>query len=168
MAVRQRRVIGGVLKVPLGDGWHAYAWTLPECDSALFDLRTDADLPPAEVVTHPIAFRVAVNDDQYRDGRWPRVGKVPPPPDVLAPVPTFIEDPISGRFEIYLAGDIRPATRAECVGLERSAVWAPEHVEDRLRDHFAGRPCEWVQPLAADAVTPDSRPRGRSAKRGRS
>lgn len=58
MAVSQRRVIGGVLKVPLGGRWHAYAWTLPEVDFALFDLRTDAEMPAAEVVTHPVAFRV--------------------------------------------------------------------------------------------------------------
>lgn len=56
----QRRVIGGVLKVPLGDGWHADAWTLPEVDFALFDLRTDAEMSAAEVVTHPFAFRVGV------------------------------------------------------------------------------------------------------------
>lgn len=80
---RQRRVIGGVLKVPLGDGWHAYAWTLPEVDFALFDLRTDAEMPAVEVVTHPVAFRVMVNGSAYLDGLWPRIGKVTPPPEVL-------------------------------------------------------------------------------------
>ncbi|MFO0812133.1 MAG: hypothetical protein U0796_02880 [Gemmatales bacterium] len=151
----QRRVIGGVLKVPLGDRWHGYAWTLAEVDFALFDLWTDADVPVPEVVAHPVAFRVGVNSSAYLDGRWPRVGKVAPPPELLAPVPKFIQDPITGRFSIYLAGDIRPATRAECVGLERCAVWAPEHVEDRLRDHFAGRPCKWVESLA---MAPDAEP----------
>jgi hypothetical protein len=149
MGVRQRRVIGAVLKVSLGDQWHSYAWTLPELDFALFDLRADTEMPAAEVVTHPIAFRVAVNGTAYLDGRWPRIGKVAPPPDVLAPVPTFIQDPIKGGFSIYLLGDIRPATRAECVGLECCAVWAPEHVEDRLRDHFAGRPCKWIESMAS-------------------
>ena len=151
----QRRVIGGVLKVPLGGRWHCYAWTLPEVDFALFDLRADADVPVNEVVAHSVAFRVGVNSSAYLDGRWPRVGKVAPPSELLAPVPTFIQDPITGRFSIYLAGDIRPATRAECVGLERCAVWAPEHVEDRLQDHFAGRPCKWVESLA---MAPDAEP----------
>lgn len=143
----QRRVIGGVLKVPLGRGWHAYAWTLPEVDFALFDLRTDAELPAAEVVTHPVAFRVMVNGSAYLDGRWPRIGKVTPPLEMLAPVPTFMQDQFTGQFSIYLAGDIRPATRDECIGLECCAVWAPEQVEDRLRDHFVGRPCKWIEPL---------------------
>lgn len=151
----QRRVIGGVLKVPLGGGWHAYAWTLPEVDFALFDLRTDVEMSAAEVVTHPVAFRVMVNGSAYLDGRWTRIGKVTPPPEVLAPVPTYIQDQFTGQFSIYLAGDIRPATRAECIGLECCAVWAPEHVEDRLRDHVAGRRCKWGESLA---VAPDSEP----------
>lgn len=152
----QRRVIGGVLKVPLGDGWHAYAWTLPEVDFALFELRTGAEMSAAEVVTHPFAFRVGVNGAAYLDGRWPRIGKVTPPPEVLAPVPTYIQDQFTGQFAIYLAGDIRPATRAECIGLECCAVWAPEHVEDRLRDHFAGRRCKWIESLVAPDAEPGS------------
>ena len=41
----------------------------------------------------------------------------------------------------------RLAIAEECVGLERAAVWEPEHVEDRLRDHFAGRSNRWVESL---------------------
>ncbi len=154
MGVRQRRVVGAILKVPLGDCWHGYAWTLPEVDFALFDLRTASDIPAVEVVTHPIAFRVAVNGSAYLDGRWLRVGKVAPPETVLAPAPTFIQDPISGAFSIYLAGAIRPAERVECVGLERCAVWAPEHVEDRLRSHYSGVPCQWSLSLRPKVVMP--------------
>jgi len=54
---------------------------------------------------------------------------------------------IQSAFQIYLAGHIRQASRAECEGLERCAVWEPEHVEDRLRDHFAGKPNVWVESL---------------------
>jgi hypothetical protein len=137
--------------VPLGKRWHAYAWTLPEADFAFFDLRASSDVPVEEVVRHSIAFRVAVHKSAWTDGRWVRVGKVDPPAELLAPVPTFIRDPLNGQLSIYRLGDIRRATRAECVGLERCAVWDPEHVEDRLRDHFAGRPNKWVQSLALDA-----------------
>jgi hypothetical protein len=58
---------------------------------------------------------------------------------------------MNGRLTIYLLGDIRPAKRKECVGLECCAVWDPEHVEDRLKDHFAGIPNKWVQSMALDA-----------------
>ena len=38
-----------------------------------------------------------------------------------------------------------PATWEEIQGLENVMVWSSSHLEDRLRDHFAGRPCKWVQ-----------------------
>jgi hypothetical protein len=136
--------------VPLDKKWHAYAWTLPEVDFAFFDLRASSDTPVHEVVQHRIAFRVGVHKSAWSDGRWTRIGKVDPPPEILAPVPTFIRDRLNGQFSIYLLGDIRPASREECVGLERCAIWEPEHVEDRLRDHFAGRPNKWVQLMALD------------------
>jgi hypothetical protein len=147
MAVRQRRTVGAVLKVPLGDGSHAYAWTLPEADFAFFDLRARAEVPVEEVVQRSVAFRVAVHKSAWTTGRWLRVGKAPLPPELAAAQPTFIQDPLNGQLSIYLNGTIRPATRAECVGLECCAVWDPEHVEDRLRDHFAGVPNQWVQDL---------------------
>ncbi len=133
--------------MPLSRQWHAYAWTLPEVNFAFFDLRASADVPVEEIVRHPIAFRVAVPKSAWTDGRWVRIGKVNPPPEILAPVPTFICDPLNGRLSIYLLGDIRTASRQECIGLERCAVWDPEHVEDRLRDHFAGRPNKWVESM---------------------
>jgi hypothetical protein len=47
----------------------------------------------------------------------------------------------SGQCEIIdEAFNARPAAPEECVGLEGVAVWDPTHVEDRLRDHYAGRP----------------------------
>ncbi|MGL5095390.1 MAG: hypothetical protein ACRDD1_07370 [Planctomycetia bacterium] len=150
MGIRQRRSVGAVLKAPLGDGWHAYAWTLPEADFAFFDLRASSDLPATEVVRLPVAFRVAVHKSAWTDGRWLRVGKAEPPPETLAPAPKFVRDALNGRLSIYLHGVIRPAAREECVGLECCAVWEPEHVEDRLRDHFAGRPNKWVRSMALD------------------
>src|SRR5262245_40371599 len=145
--VRQRFMIGAIVRVPLDDRWHVYAWMLPEVDFAFFDLRADSEIAIEEIVAYPIAFRVSVHKSAWSTGRWLRVGKAEPPPDVLAPVPEFIEDPLTGRFSIYLNGKIRPATREECVGLNRCAVWEPEHVEDRLRDHFAGVPNKWVENL---------------------
>lgn len=148
MAKRQRRTVGAILRVPLSDRWHAYAWTLPEVDFGFFDLRSDIDILPEDIITHPFAFRVGVHKSAWTNGRWQHVGKIDPPPNVLAPVPTFIEDPISGKYSIYILGGIRPAQRNDCAGMERCAVWEPEHVEDRLRDHFAGVPNKWVQSLA--------------------
>ena len=50
-------------------------------------------------------------------------------------------------LKIYENGNVRAATRAECEGLEREAVWDPEHIEDRLSDYFSGKPNKWVDSL---------------------
>jgi hypothetical protein len=39
-----------------------------------------------------------------------------------------------------VAGGWAPATPKECVGLELAAVWAAEHIEERVRDHYQNRP----------------------------
>jgi hypothetical protein len=41
-----------------------------------------------------------------------------------------------------------PTDLAGIEGLEKAAIWAPEHVEDRIADHFAARPNKWLKSLA--------------------
>jgi hypothetical protein len=145
---RQRRFVGAVLSVPLGENTRSFALTLPEADFAIFDARTKAEQVPANLLALPVLFRVAVHKSAWADGRWPRVGQLEVPAHLLAPQPKFVQDPLDPeRFQIYIAGSMRPAARAECEGLERAAVWEPEHVEDRLRCHYKGVPCQWVQSL---------------------
>ena len=50
----------------------------------------------------------------------------------VTPPPSYIKDPISGKYKIYENGKIRPSTYEECKGLERCAVWHMNHVIDRL------------------------------------
>jgi len=40
-------------------------------------------------------------------------------------------------------------SRTEADELEQAAVWSPNHIEDRLRDHFAGVPNQWVEIMRA-------------------
>ena len=82
-----------------------------------------------------------------KKGRWPILGHIPLEGQLTDP-PRFIQDELNKKsFQIYKAGVIIPATREQCEGLERSAVWDPEQVEDRLRDHYAGRINKWVESL---------------------
>lgn len=53
----------------------------------------------------------------------------------------------SKLFSNYDNGKIRRATKMACEGLERAAVWEPEHVEERLRDLYVGKPNIWVEQL---------------------
>lgn len=141
-------MVGSVVKIPLGGSLHTYGQILSEADVAFFDIEATEDVQVEEIVQRAVIFRIAVMNHAITKGRWPKVGTAPISPALAAPQPKFIQDPLdSSKLQIYLAGTIRPATRAECRDLERSAVWEPEHVEDRLRDHFAGRPNKWVEAL---------------------
>lgn len=134
-----KRTVGDVVQVPLEDGTHTYARVLRSASYAFYDSRVTEEVPIDQIAQRPILFIVAVMDYAVREGRWPIVGHIASD-DGLVPPPTFIQDPLdSNSFSIYEHGQIRKATRKECTRLERTAVWEPEQVEDRLRDHYAGR-----------------------------
>jgi hypothetical protein len=62
----------------------------------------------------------------------------------------FIQDELEpNKFELYdpNTGDIKPAKKVDCIGLERAAVWEAGHVEERIVDHFAGRTNKWVEDM---------------------
>jgi hypothetical protein len=142
----QKYSIGGILKVPLGGGWHTYGQMTGDAEIAFFDAKTRTDLPLREIVSHPVLFRVAVDSYAVTKFVWMKVGKVPLPDGLKVPEPKYIQDALHPeRFEIYLAGDIRPATREECIGLECCAVWSPEQVVDRINDHYNGVACKWLK-----------------------
>jgi hypothetical protein len=89
-----------------------------------------------------------VHKSAWSTGRWRKVAKIEVPLSLLAPQPKFIQDQFNSRkFELYVRGEMRSASRAECEGLERAAVWDPEHVEQRLQDHLAGVPNVWTEQL---------------------
>jgi hypothetical protein len=92
-------------------------------------------------------------NDAITSGRWEVVGQIEIP-EKLKSVPKFCkQDQISGALSIYQEIDDlaphyeRPARAGECDGLETAAVWEAEHIEDRLRDHFSGKPNKWVEQL---------------------
>jgi hypothetical protein len=142
---RIKRIEGDVVKIPLGDGTHVYARTLQDASFAFYDARVSEELAVEWVVTRPILFYLAVMDSAVKGGRWPVIGNVPLDGTIVRP-PQFIQD-LHNRnsFSIYRDGIITPASREECVGLERASVWEPEFVEERLRDHYAGRPNRIVE-----------------------
>lgn len=137
---RPRRNPGDVLRIDLGDGTHSYARTLTGACFAFYDCRSDHEVPLDQILRSPILFCVTAHHTAVETGRWPIVGTAPLEPTLSRPPPRFIQDELRpDQFSIYEDGKIRPATKAECVGLEYAAVWAPEHVEERLQDHYAGR-----------------------------
>jgi hypothetical protein len=148
MAKKQERRVGDVVRIGLDDSHHGYARVLPEASFAVYDYYGAEDLSLAELTKLPILFRVAVMDWAVKKGRWTSIGNAPLEPSLLALPPKFIQDKVNkGKFSIYENGQIRPASKEECLGLESAAVWDPSHVEDRVRDHYAGRSNKWVESL---------------------
>jgi hypothetical protein len=153
---RRSRYPGRVVGISMSDGRIAYGRQLLGVEVEFYD-RLFADNEPVDlldVVESPVAFRVLVMDRAFsRTGPWTLLDVVSlsvaertavsryARKDVLGHVTIYWKDPANG------SGGERAATAAECEGLERDAVWDPEHIEDRLRDHFAGRPNEWVESL---------------------
>jgi hypothetical protein len=144
----KKAVVGDVIKIPLGDGTHSYGLILSGASYAFYDSRTSDDLAIEQITKLPLLFVIAVMSSATKEGRWSKVGRVKDNDSLTIP-PKFIQDPLRKEsFSLYEnSGEIRKATKEECLGLERAAVWDPEHVEDRLRDHYAGRVNKWVELL---------------------
>ena len=154
----RQREPGRVVRIPLGDGSVAWGRQLRGAWVQFydrFDDLADADaVALREVVDGEVAFRVAVMDHAFRrSSSWTLLDVVPLSRMEASQVyRSFKQDPL-GAISIYWQ---KPdgswgedgATREECAGLERAAVWDPAHVEDRLRDYRAGRLNKWVESLS--------------------
>jgi hypothetical protein len=135
---RQRRRAGDVVRIDLGAGFHTYARVLPDPLFAFYDCRRVGEASMPEILASQILFRLAVMNHAVKAGRWPVIGHEPLKGEMLILRPNFIQDPIDKRFFSVYENGIIPAARGQCRGSERASVWEPEHVEDRLRAHYAG------------------------------
>jgi hypothetical protein len=151
-----RRVEGSIVAVPLDAERQAFGRLLKEPLVEFYDLVD----PPTEnadvdrILAADIVFRIDVMNSAVTSGRWKVVGAAPLSAEERDRIEYFFkQDPISGALTVYWeepgTGEPfeRAASREECLALERAAVWSAEHVEDRLRDFFDGRPNEWVASL---------------------
>jgi hypothetical protein len=121
---------------------------------AFYDFCTRREMITDEIIRKPIAFKVNVMHDAIKSGRWPIVGNKPLEAEMMTPVHFSKQDVIDkNRISIYWQVERGPdvvevpATFEECIGLEPGVVWYADHLEDRLRDHFAKRLCKWLESL---------------------
>jgi hypothetical protein len=138
---------GNVFAIPLGDGSFAFCRTLRSPLTEFFDLRGSTIPPLDRIVTSPVLFKIVVMKYAFTGNVWQLVGNVLLGPQDIEAVWFFKQDPTGELFLTRDGAEGRPATLKESVGLERAAGWDPEHVEERLRDHFAGRPNRWVESM---------------------
>ena len=143
--MRQQRTVGAIVEIPFEPGKKSYARILGEASFAFYDyINTGEDIILTDLIARPILFVVAVYNDAVTRGRWKKIGRIPLEPQLQKLPLKFIQDSLDkNSFSIYDNGIIRPASKEECVGLEREAVWEPEHMESRIADHYSGKPNKW-------------------------
>lgn len=151
MATRKPRE-GSLLRISMGDGTDAFARVLPNSQIAIYAHRTlQADVLSPGVFDSKILWKLTVMKSALMSGRWPVVDYRLLEPELLSPVHYFIKDRLTGQYSIYRSsdGETRQSNFEECKALEAAAAWEAEHIEDRLRDHFSGRPNAWTEQLRA-------------------
>ena len=132
--------LGSVVKIKIDDKYHTYGRVLKTPFIAVYDFRTNEEIDNLTMITSkPVLFVIAVYN-QAISRKWINIGNVPLK-EHDTPIPDqFIQDVDIQKCRIIDAqGKERVATIDECEGLECAAVWNAEHVEERLRDYYAGR-----------------------------
>lgn len=141
MAKKQKEIPGGIVKIKFDPPYHTYGRILNYGDVALYDYKTDLDITDLnEIVSRPIIYKMIVNEGGVKYGRWPIIGVVPLEKELRTSKYYLEEVGRPDLCKIIENGNITyNVPKVEGIGLEVGAVWDPMHVEEFLRDHYAGR-----------------------------
>lgn len=127
----KRKKIGDVYAIPLPNGKYAFGRIFKDAGIGIYKHIGDTigDIP----IAGEYQFIVGVYDYVLKSGDWTVVENRPFKNDDEAfPPPSCIIDSLSGEYSFYHKGQIRSATKSECEGLEITAVWADNHIIDRI------------------------------------
>lgn len=128
---RKRLKLGDIYEIPLPNGRKAFARLYKEFTLAVYE-KTYEDMSQLSY-ENKYQFIVGVYEDLLRDGEWKIVGNRPfAAEDEAWPPAQCIRDKISGKYSIYVKGEMIPSTEEECKGLEHVAAWDRHHVIDRI------------------------------------
>ncbi len=149
---KQRITEGAILEINIDNQYYVYAQILTKgLGYAFFDLKSKLKIQDLTILQKAnILFIVTVYNDIITQGIWVKVGKLPIRNNLLVQPMKYIQDIQNpNNFELYNpnTGEIKKATREQCVGLECAAVWEANHVVDRIRDYYLGRSNIWVEQL---------------------
>lgn len=166
--VRQRHTPGSIIEIGIEGQYYVYAQLLEHVSIAVLDYRSNEHLQDMSVLnTANVLFIVGIYGDVVTKGHWLKVGKLPIREELQTLPLEFIYDTIGHSFKHYNpnTGEITPSTREECRGLECAAVWDSNHVEDRIRDYYAGVPNVWVNSLNRHFLADEEYERKHTAER---
>lgn len=149
---KQRITEGAILEILIENDYYVYAQILTKgLGYAFFDYKSTQKLTDFTVLEKAkVLFIVMVYNEIINKGRWLKVGKLPIREDLVELPMKYIRDTQNPeKFELYNPnnGKIVPATKQQAMGLERTSVWAAEHLEERIRDYYEGKPNIWVEKM---------------------
>ena len=155
---RQQWTPGAIVSIELTPDLYAFAQLLPNYIAAFYHFFSPKkEENVAEIVKSPVIFYMSVYRSAVASGRWVKIGKTPPPGISIFDVPNqFIQDAITKKdFSLYnmATGEVTPASREQCIGLERTSVWEDVHIEERLTSFYLGKPSFWVEQLKLEGAT---------------
>lgn len=131
----------------MGNGYFGFARALTFPIAEFYDFRSQTIPSGAEIITKPVAFRIWVMKNAFTGRRWKKIDEFPLKPGEAGKRWFFKQADDGGLYKTRDGAEEIPASWEDVSNLECAAVWDPEHVEERLRDHFAGRPNKWVESL---------------------
>ncbi|OKS89027.1 immunity 26/phosphotriesterase HocA family protein [Mucilaginibacter polytrichastri] len=148
MAIRKE---GAFFEIKLPNGKYSYGRILPKANFSFYNIYSEKPIIDInEIQKQSVLFINAVYKAAITKDRWTKIGVAELELSLQTMPLKFIEDQLApGNYSLYNpnTGVITEVTKDKCVGLERSAVWEPEHIEERIIDHFEGRPNKWVEQL---------------------
>jgi len=128
------------MEIPLKDGTFAYGVALGGSfvryhDRAWAEPMDDIDT----VLATPVLVVLSGATEAIREKRWRKLGETTLRPEERRIPDVYIRSSLPPHEYTILGEDgmPRPATAEECEGLEPAEVYRPEHVEERLNEHFA-------------------------------
>lgn len=134
---------GALVRIDLNNGFDAFARVLPNAQAAFYAFKCGhkEEIDYSKVYESEVLFITAVMKYAFKAEGWSLVDERPLELELLAPRNYFMKDGLNGKYSIYRSSDgaICDSSKEHCQGLEEAAVWDPEHIEERLRDHLNGR-----------------------------
>ena len=131
---------GMVYEINLGGGHKAYGIVAVGGDVGFVNLTSEYRPSMSVIKDAEVALRVYVTPDVFDPTGWEFIGEIELPLE-LKSHGKYRRQPV-GSNNIFLDynGHSEPITAEEASRLEVAAAWHKHHIEERLKDHFAGRP----------------------------
>lgn len=156
-----RKKIGMVFRVNLHEGTYGYGQVATETKNIFFDhMDADGKLTAAEeILEKPVAFYAVVDHYVLKEGLWEILGIWPVKPEHQVFPEGFGYDQFKKTYFFWKnALTKQPCTLEETYGHEQLSSCGHGLVEQRLRDHFAKRPCYFVERTRSKHIRPTFMP----------